>query len=504
MADMDRLFRPENPADYAILQVFKETGAIIYSGDIEYNLRSSSGLLFSHIRAAISGFERQLFLERITGACDAKRRQGRCPTNAATLPLGVSYDRKEEKFVWTPEIVKVQNLFMLFDRDGITNYRELQRITGINHATIRNILSNELYIGWRTIDERRGEKRVSRSGKPYRVKVKRAPGDIIRVRVFEDAAIDPVVFARVQSEMKRVKFNHIQRFRQNMNVNLVVGIGVCGICGEPLYCSSGNRNPKKLRHGYYMCKSNHYEYKSIKGGCPQPNLSQPSVDAAVMTLLNSVLTNPASLTAMINASISRRSKVVIQLPGSTPLEFADAIRKREERLVLAYETGDIELPELRHRRALLRKELENCVGGSGSVNSSPEVGVSDTARRIVKGALRFKSLSTPIEQKAVLRGLFSEIHIKGQLLVAFRPQSWDGLSSIAAVELPQPIPVGEIKEILPGDKRRCRRCREIKTLKDFYSKANTCKQCANSLSRLRYQKKRKGLPDSANGEVSES
>src|SRR5690606_21035136 len=68
ISDLDRLFRPDQPTDYAILQTFKDSGAIIYSGDTTYDLGSKDGMLFSGIRATIAGYELALIKERMHGA----------------------------------------------------------------------------------------------------------------------------------------------------------------------------------------------------------------------------------------------------------------------------------------------------------------------------------------------------------------------------------------------------------------------------------------------------
>jgi DNA invertase Pin-like site-specific DNA recombinase len=67
VADLDRLYRPDEPQSFAVLQVFKDMGAKIYSGDAEYDLRTKDGLLFSSIRGAIAGFELGLIKERLHG-----------------------------------------------------------------------------------------------------------------------------------------------------------------------------------------------------------------------------------------------------------------------------------------------------------------------------------------------------------------------------------------------------------------------------------------------------
>lgn len=78
VADLDRLFRPTEPADYVILQVFKDSGSIIFSGETEYNLANKDSALFASMRSAYSAYEIQLFKDRVRAAHREKgRRDGR-------------------------------------------------------------------------------------------------------------------------------------------------------------------------------------------------------------------------------------------------------------------------------------------------------------------------------------------------------------------------------------------------------------------------------------------
>ena len=224
IADLDRLFRPAQPTDYAILQAFKDTGAIIYSGDTEYDLTNRDSALFANIRSAISGFELQLMKDRQNGAREAKRRQGKCPTNELTLPIGVSFDRKQQRFFYNERIATVVELFRLYDQEGIHNYHELGRRTGLSNLTARNLLRNPLYCGWRVISQKRGDRTTSRTGKLYRKKTNRAPDEVIKVKVIETPAVSQECFDRVQASMDRVVLNHRESRKRDQAFNFGTGI----------------------------------------------------------------------------------------------------------------------------------------------------------------------------------------------------------------------------------------------------------------------------------------
>src|ERR1035437_3305443 len=94
--EFSRLMRPENFGDYALLQAFAESNTILYLPDGPIDLSNKSGRLLGTIRAAMAGAERSEILERVWTAKEAKRRSGKNPQSAITLPYGVGYDRTAE------------------------------------------------------------------------------------------------------------------------------------------------------------------------------------------------------------------------------------------------------------------------------------------------------------------------------------------------------------------------------------------------------------------------
>lgn len=200
VADLDRLFRPNNFEDFALLQRFIESNTKIYTSDTIIDLRTQSGFIMGGIQAIISGNELTQIKKRMLEAKEIKRRNGENPNSKITLSLGVSYDRAKKKFYYNDRISEVENLFDRFD-SGTQNYRELERLTGINHRTIANLLRNEIYMGYRTITEKRGtEKILKKDGRQGdRKKIRRTGDEIIRIKVISEPLIDEERFFRIQT-----------------------------------------------------------------------------------------------------------------------------------------------------------------------------------------------------------------------------------------------------------------------------------------------------------------
>lgn len=493
VADLDRLYRPDEPQSFAVLQVFKDMGAKIYSGDAEYDLRTKDGLLFSSIRGAIAGFELGLIKERLHGAKETKRRAGKCPSGPQTLPLGIGYDRKAEEWQYTPEIGTVVELFRLFDRQGIHNYCELGRRTGIHHASVRCILRNPIYTGWRVIDKKRGAKRVSRNGKNYRNKVARAPEEVIRTKAL-DGVVTEECFARVQAAMSRTKFNHADRLQSCATANLGAGLLLCARCGSPMFYLSGKRVAGK-RHGWVQCKANHYAYKTRLGGCPQCHLRSDHVDEAISRLATEVLGTPRHLERIIRASLDKVRSTVIPItpPVSQDGQVAELAR-RDTRLIKAYEDGVLTLDEFRTRREAIRKEREALSRSFAPPKSQDPDGLTKLARLVVKAAMRFPRTRDPFTRKKIIAEIFAEVHVRDRQIVGFRfRESLLGDAQLpegSTIMLATPLTVGPQPEQLPEGTKRCIKCGEVKPVSEFYRELNRCNGCRKAEERERYLRRK--------------
>lgn len=496
IADLDRLFRPDKPEGYAILQVFQDMGANIYSGDYEFDLRTKDGLLFSSIRSAISGFELGLMKERQQGGKEAKRRAGKCPSNELTLPHGIGYDRKTEKWHYTPDIGTVIELFRLFDEEGMHNYSELGRRTGLQRASVKVILRNPTYTGWRIIDKRRGrEKRTSKSGKQYKLKVARPPEEIIRTKIL-DGIITEERHKRILAEMERVKFNHVRKSAEGRAIHLGAGVCFCGHCGLPLFHVSGKRatETKPGHCGHYICKSHYYLYrKRYDGGCRQCWLRADELDNAIDTLAATVLRSPAHLGRILEASLAKTRELVTPFAKSvSPSTQIEELRKRDARILDAYEKGVVEIDELRTKRDAIRREIETLTRLDEPKAPTGTADLNKLARLIVKAALRYPRLTDAAHKQRIIRDIFAEVHVRAHALVSFRFRdalligTEDGSVTNATILLPKAIRVGPAPDILPDGFRRCIACREAKPIADFYRNLNRCDPCRSQAERLRH------------------
>lgn len=500
VADLDRLFRPTEPTDYAILQVFKDTDATIYSGDVEYRLGTKDGQLLSGIRSAVSAFEIQLSKERQRGACEEQRRRGRSPTNRLTEPVGTTFNRTTQKWEWTAEAAIVSEVFRLVDEEGERNYSKLGKQFGVSGQTIRNWLRNPIYTGWRIWKQKRGEKRVSRTGKVYRLKVDRAEEDVIRVRVL-DPLITEERFQRVQKVAEEIVFNHIERLKRDETINFGTGISVCGYCGERLYCSSG-KSIKGKKAGYYGCRANYYLFRERLGGCTQRNLPKPTVDELIEGFACQTLTSPKSLTGIIEASLQRTAEIVRPFPTTDQ----QALKRREKRLVDAYEAGEIELEDLRRRREELRRVAAVAERAGSEQHRRQEFDLEQFVRMVVRGAHRLRRISDRKEKKEIIHALLESVTVKDDGIVSFTLRAdlrtaleTQQQTADAPIHLATPFRLRPAKEELPPGTTRCLHCEQVLPTETFRAGSNRCHPCVATQMRSAYERRKATAKQQSNG-----
>lgn len=492
LADLDRLFRPDRPDQFAILQTFKDSGATIYSGDTTYDLGSKDGLLFSGIRATIAGYELALIKERMMGAKEAKRKQGKCPTNQYTLPLGVAYDRPNEKFFYDEQIGIVQELFRLVDEDGLRSYTEMEKKTGVRSVTIPHLLRNRLFIGERVFTQKRGPKRVSRAGKVYRAKVRRTEDEIIRMKVIEEPAIDPARFERVGHIIDEVRYNHHAARERDKACNLGTGVARCAYCGSRIYCSSNKSKDQNKRNkpGYYYCRSNYYKFRE-GDGCQQPNVRQPKIDALLEAFLIRTLTRPDHLVTVINASIVRTEEVVRPFPvQKTQLQ---ALEQREKRLLDALEAGVINVNEFRDRLTKIQAQRSALSTVETARVEPRRFEIEKFVTSMVRGAFALKRIADPFEKKAIILDTFAEVFFKGEEITGFKfktPLITDSIKGNPIIHLEKPFRIAPIERPLPEGMRKCSACNKALPVENFYKEVKRCRTCVAEKSRLAYLRRK--------------
>lgn len=355
--EFSRLMRPEDLGDFAILQRFIETRTVLYLPDGPVDLGNKSGRLFGVLRAAMAGYERQEILERMTDAKEAIRRAGRHPGGWNSLPFGVAWD-PAQGWSYTPEAEKVKVAF----RQVLTTTRPYAAIAadlGIGRTSLRVILQNPIWTGWRVYDKRRDQSAAgyvaAKDGRQgYRRKVARPASDIIRLKVLP-GIVSETDFARVQEVLAdRAARERVIR-RKNAPFYTFNGFLACALCGDPLYTHRNRRAP------YYVCKKNGTRARHRGEGCANPYVLAAKVEAKVEELLSRRLQHESALEAIAQELVKAQERP--QIAGMDPdaaKELCASLEAKRTRVLDGFFEGVITRPERDKRLKAIDTELAAC------------------------------------------------------------------------------------------------------------------------------------------------
>lgn len=347
--EFSRLMRPENFADYAILQSFAESNTVLYLPDGPIDFTNKSGRLLGIIRAAMAGAERTEILERVWSAKEQKRRAGKMPQSSITLPFGVDYDRQTERWSYTTDAERVREAFRLF-LAGNANYKCVGEIVGIVGTNLRIMLRNPIYAGWRVIDKKRDSSPAAHRTGPNgrqadRRKIMRPPEEIIRVQVIDEPLISMDEFQRVQAIMDAKKQGHWRALAGYEHRFVYNGFLNCAECGSLIYTHFRRRD-------YYICSG-----RVRHVGCSTRYMRRESLEPEIDSLLAERFTDPRFLDMLSEAWLHRSQETQgemnrIRLQG----ELA-SLKSKRERVLEMYIDGVISSTERDERLAGLDRDL---------------------------------------------------------------------------------------------------------------------------------------------------
>ncbi|HEX5704923.1 MAG TPA: recombinase family protein [Pyrinomonadaceae bacterium] len=265
--EFSRLMRPENLADFALLQAFAESNCKLYLPDGPIDFSSNDGRLMGTLKATIAGNVRREMLKAAWESRETKRRRGELAQPKICLPFGV--DNEKTRWWYTPEAEKIREAFRMV-LEGETSYFAIGKKVGIEPRGLAYMLKNPIYSGWRVIDKKRD---MSAAGKYHgpdgrqagRRTIKRAPEEIIRVKVIDEPLVSESDFALVQKILGMKKSFHWRTspgYEQRYTYN---GYLEC-TCQSRVYS-------KHMRKDYYVCK-NRCGVRQMRREIVDPQLDQ--------------------------------------------------------------------------------------------------------------------------------------------------------------------------------------------------------------------------------------
>jgi DNA invertase Pin-like site-specific DNA recombinase len=347
--EFSRLMRPELFSDYALLQAFVDSKTILYLPEGPIDLTSKAGRLMGTIRAAIAGLERTEILERIWTAKEEKRRRGELAQGKIVLPWGVGYEQGRG-FFYKSEAGKVREIFRQF-LSGNQSYSQLANLLGVTPRGMHVIMRNQIWIGWRVIEQKRDTSASGRyagiNGRQAdRRKIARAADEIIRVKVIDQPLVSEDDFLAVQQIMDlkekkhwRSRTDYEHRFTYN-------GFLTCSECGEIIHTALARRD-------YYACKG-----RRTKHTCQTGYMGREKLEAVLDGLFSQCLRVPAFLEQCMS-ELKRRAEnndSVAQVQRLTS-EIAN-LRQKRGRVIDTFLEGVLPREERDQRLATIDRDIQ--------------------------------------------------------------------------------------------------------------------------------------------------
>jgi DNA invertase Pin-like site-specific DNA recombinase len=353
--EFSRLMRPENFADYALLQVFVDTKTVLYLPDGPLDLASKTGRLLGALRAAMAGAERTDILERIWTAKEEKRRRGELAQSTIVLPHYVGYE-DGRGFFYEPEAVRVREAFRQF-LAGNQSYAQLSKLVGVTPRGMHLMFRNPIWTGIRVIDEKRDTSAAGRySGlngrQADRRKIARAPDEVIRIRVINEPMISEVDFQAVQHIMDSKQMKHWRSRTDYEHRFTYNGFLTCSQCGGLVHTALARRD-------YYACKNRRTTHT-----CTTKYMRRERLEAILDELFSQRLTSPAFVGRCVREFIRRSGTKdsIIRVQRLTS-GIAKLQQKRERVIegfldgVLSREARDKRLTTIDHDLHIAQKTL---------------------------------------------------------------------------------------------------------------------------------------------------
>jgi DNA invertase Pin-like site-specific DNA recombinase len=393
--EFSRLMRPEDFGDYALLQAFVNTQTVLYLPDGPIDFSTDTGRLVGVLKAAIAGNERVEILRRMWGAKEERRRAGGFSQSAVCLPYGVAYD-DHAGWHYTAKSERVREAFKRL-LAGSSSYTELSNLLGVSIPGLRAILRNPIYTGWRVIDTRRdpspGAKRAKHDGRQAdRPKIKRAPEDVIRLKVIVSPLVSEAEFERAQSLLASDRARNARTRSGGGHRYTYNGFLRCAACGELIYTHF-------RRDAYFACKG-----RKLLKTCATPYMRSDLLEPGLDRMFMARLSNEKFLRGLAGEFLSRDSK-----PDARPVTASEIARleARRSRVLDAFFDGTITPIERDARLVKADAEIAALRGVAVRAESAPDLKSLSAMFRVFR---RFDLLPRD-KKRAILRAAVPEIRV---------------------------------------------------------------------------------------------
>ena len=281
-----------------------------------------------------------------------------------------------------------------------------------NRSTINGILKNSAYRGIAYFGKVEPCEAISTRlpGRTIRMNGRRQPKRSTRPRDRKDwieipvpSIIDNNIFEIAQGLMKT---NKVQSLRNAKPGSLLQGVISCKECG--FGCITTLSGKKSEGYGYYRCSKR-------DGKCTNRGIRIESLDKAIWSSLMSMLESPELIQKEVTKRLSDLEKGPILKQQELLSNKIGKLEEESNRLLDAYQSGCIDIKELKARMGNIKKEKNNIakeLSGTGSGLSKGQLLELSEAVKYFSNYLKQSRDNLNLEEKRkIVRMLIQEIQI---------------------------------------------------------------------------------------------
>lgn len=423
LAEYSRLFRPDRWSDFAVLQTLTDHDARIYLPSGPIDLQSEIGFVQATVNNLLAGMERRRIRERMERGKEEHRRRGNHVAGGIGIPIGLAWS-KEAGWSYTPDIEIVREAFRLF-LAGERNFRALGDAVGLARSSVRFVLQNPVYAGWRVYDKRRDLSPAGKYPGGSRRKTERTQGEIIRVRLPLVPIVSEQDFAAVQAIIDDLTARRTPRSTRADDF-LYRGFVRCAHDGLTLYANTGNQANGQPAYNY-VCPSR-IKTRRPEGvsPCATGYMRREMFHEVLDSVIAEQLTDPDLLLDALSAyTESRADHWRTARADLTAVEMQiEGLDARRNRVLELYVEGLIDRAERDRRVAAIANErasLERILGAAP--DPMPDSVTAELVGTVVAAFAEWR---------------FIESGARRRVLEALSPVFWVDRYTVQGVELPAP------------------------------------------------------------------
>lgn len=492
---VDRIIRADS-FDFRVLADVQRTRTRLYTPTGTQDLSNPTHVLMSGLMGLLGGYEKREIVRRAQAAKEAKRRNGEWVSRLDATPMGTVYDRRSKKWSYNDEAWRVREMFRALADDGVS-LAEAARSVGVSGAAIRVLVSNTIYKGVLTFDQRRGEKYASSNGKQaHRRKVARKAEDVIKVRVFppEDQLVSDDLWTRANRRVEERRRSGSKRRMETGKEIPYSGFLVSDLEPTGPY-SEGFYNPdmsKPHRHVVYgrsggKTKITSYQCRCMRGKLEGPKCGLPGLQAH---LLNRALD---ALFVRLTSDSTFVQRVLDHLRGREVRDPRDEIRsslqaagRKLSKLVDLHLDGAIDRATYDSKRTALQTDQERLQARLDAAAESQSLPTAEAISEALRG-FKFDPSWDPAEKRLWLSRNVGPIRISREGIEALTIRLPGDMPSFRAVG---PVTWEELVGFDISDRSA------VLASEGRFTISKVCEVIGLSEERFRYLVKRGSLPES--------